>query len=94
MLGYGQTRFYAEHNRSNLKNMENVYLVTVSSITCFVYYLGKRNNANKSNLEKPTEENVQDQRSTEIERNVKSLQLVYLPAHLLALFSDWLQVGS
>ena len=64
--------------------METVYLVTVSSIAAGVY-LRSKSTVSKSKVDSDNNNVKSD--------NVKlrSLQRVYLPAHLLALFSDWLQ---
>ena len=63
--------------------METVYLVSVSAIAAWAYLRNKSNSDN--NREGSEEEDL-----SHIAK-LKSLQRVYLPAHLLALFSDWLQ---
>ena len=54
----------------------NVYFITVSSLSALLYF--------KSRV-------VPRERSEILPSELVSLQWLYLPAHLLALFSDWLQ---
>ena len=54
----------------------NVYFIAVSSLSALLYF--------KSRV-------VPGERSEILPSELVSLQWLYLPAHLLALFSDWLQ---
>ena len=54
----------------------NVYLAAVSSVSALLYLRSLRGSSTEKN---------------ERRYEVRKLQSLYLPAHLLALFSDWLQ---
>ena len=67
--------------------MEQVSLLGVAALTAGVYL-----NTRSSTSSKQGEREGGDSDSEgEQRRSLRRLQRVYLPAHLLALFSDWLQ---
>ena len=65
--------------------MEQVSLLGVAALTAGVYL----NTSSRSSSSKQGEGGDSDSDSDR--RALRRLQRVYLPAHLLALFSDWLQ---
>ena len=73
--------------------MEYFYLCSVTCVTTAVYLRSCRRKKSDENDNTDTKDASDNKESEdEINNKLKSLQLVYLPAHLLALFSDWLQV--
>merc|ERR1719323_1325244 len=68
--------------------MENIYLVSVSSLAAWVYF---RNIRSYKCAKSDENENSESKISESVISSFKRLQCIYLPAHLLALFSDWLQ---
>ena len=65
---------------------EYFYLGSVSCITALVFLrISKHRTDINENESEQTEKDEADR------SKLRSLQTVYLPAHLLALFSDWLQ---
>ena len=68
--------------------MENIYLVSVSSLAAWVYF---RNIRTYKCAKSDENENSESKISESVISSFKRLQCIYLPAHLLALFSDWLQ---
>ena len=75
--------------------MEYFYLCSVASVTALVYLRSNRNEKSDENDNTDTEDTTNNKESDSDPKyndRLKSLQFVYLPAHLLSLFSDWLQV--
>ena len=66
--------------------MEYFYLGSVSCITALVYL--RTSKQRKDINENESERSDSDEADKD---KLRSLQHIYLPAHLLALFSDWLQ---
>ena len=75
--------------------MEYFYLGSVTSVTALVYLRSNRKEKSDENDNTDTEDTTNSKESDSDPKyndRLKSLQFVYLPAHLLSLFSDWLQV--
>ena len=68
--------------------MEYFYLGSVSCITALVFL---RNSKHRTDINENESDSEQSEKDEADRSKLRSLQTVYLPAHLLALFSDWLQ---
>ena len=67
---------------------EYLYLGSVSCITALVFL---RNSRHRTDINENESDSGQTEKDEDDRSKLRSLQTVYLPAHLLALFSDWLQ---
>ena len=68
--------------------MEYFYLGSVSCITALVFL---KNSKHRTDINENESDSEQTEKDEADRSKLRSLQTVYLPAHLLALFSDWLQ---
>ena len=68
--------------------MEYFYLGSVSCITALVFL---KNSKHRTDINENESDSVPTEKDEAHKSKLRSLQSIYLPAHLLALFSDWLQ---
>ena len=68
--------------------MEYVYLGSVSCITALVFL---KNSIHRTDINDNESDSEQTEKDEADRRRLRALQTIYLPAHLLALFSDWMQ---
>ena len=69
---------------------EYIYLGSVSCITALVFLKNSQHKHRTDKNENDSDIETREKDEADKER-LRSLQNIYLPAHLLGLFSDWLQ---